>query len=128
MKIQPDSTAGTNAVTRLEGDAFWVAGVRYAGSLLIPWAGEVRSWRPPSVETLVEGDFAALLEFDPEVVIFGSGRRLRFVSPALTRSLLERRIGVETMDTAAACRTFNVLVGEGRRVLAALLGIAGGDA
>ena len=54
-------------------------------------------------------------------MIFGSGARLRFVAPSLLRALIERRIGVETMDTAAACRTYNVLVGERRPVVAALL-------
>jgi uncharacterized protein len=54
-------------------------------------------------------------------VIFGSGARLRFAPPAWLRALIERRIGVETMDTAAACRTYNVLVSEGRAVVAALL-------
>ena len=55
------------------------------------------------------------------MVIFGSGAKLRFVSPALLRGLIERGIGVETMDTAAACRTYNILAQEGRRVVAALL-------
>jgi len=54
-------------------------------------------------------------------VIFGSGQRLRFVSPALLRGLITRGIGVETMDTIAACRTYNILAQEGRRVVAALL-------
>jgi len=54
-------------------------------------------------------------------VIFGSGRRLRFAHPSLLRPLIERRIGIETMDTAAACRTYNVLVSERRSVVAALL-------
>jgi uncharacterized protein len=54
-------------------------------------------------------------------VIFGSGARLQFVKPALYRSLIERGIGMETMDTAAACRTYNVLAAEGRMVVAALL-------
>ena len=58
---------------------------------------------------------------DLQVVIFGSGAKLRFVSPALLRGLIERGIGVETMDTAAACRTYNILAQEGRRVVAALL-------
>ena len=57
----------------------------------------------------------------PELVIFGSGARLRFPAPGLLRDLIERRIGVETMDTAAACRTYNVLASEGRSVVAALL-------
>ena len=55
------------------------------------------------------------------LVLFGSGRRLRFPRPEWLRPLIERRIGVETMDTAAACRTYNVLGGEGRLVVAALL-------
>jgi uncharacterized protein len=54
-------------------------------------------------------------------VIFGSGARLRFVSPTLYRALIDARIGLETMDSAAACRTYNVLAAEGRSVLAALL-------
>ena len=54
-------------------------------------------------------------------LLLGSGRRLRFVAPALLASLIARRVGVETMDTAAACRTYNILAGEGRRVVAALL-------
>ena len=66
-------------------------------------------------------NFESLLAMQPELVIFGSGERLRFAAPALMASLFERRIGVETMDTAAACRTFNVLAGERRRVVAALL-------
>ena len=61
------------------------------------------------------------MELKPELVIFGSGSRIRFVRPALLRALIERRIGIETMDTGAACRTYNVLLAEGRSVLAALL-------
>ena len=125
MKFQPDSIAGTNAVTRLGQGEVWIGGARHAGSLLVPWAGDVRPWRPRDVDALTVEDFAAVLELDPEVVVFGSGATQRFVSPGLTHVLLERRIGVETMDTAAACRTFNVLVSEGRRAVAALLGTAG---
>ena len=65
--------------------------------------------------------FEAILALQPELVIFGSGARLKFVSPALLRALIDRRIGVETMDTPAACRTYNVLVSEGRSAVAALL-------
>ena len=54
-------------------------------------------------------------------MIFGSGSRIRFVKPALMRPLIDARIGIETMDTAAACRTYNVLLSEAREVVAALL-------
>ena len=73
------------------------------------------------VADLQAAHFEALLALRPELVIFGSGSRLSFVKPALMRALIERRIGVETMDTPAACRTFNVLVSEGRSAVAALL-------
>jgi uncharacterized protein len=62
-----------------------------------------------------------LLRLRPELVVFGSGARLRFPPTALLRSLIDARIGIETMDTAAACRTYNVLASERRAVVAALL-------
>ena len=64
---------------------------------------------------------ALMLALAPELVVFGSGARLRFPPPAWLQPLMARRIGVETMDTAAACRTYNVLAAEGRAVVAALL-------
>ena len=78
-------------------------------------------WASAGYEALVDGDFAALLVHEPELVLFGSGERQRFPHPRLLRSLIDARIGVETMATRAACRTFNILSGEGRRVVAALI-------
>ena len=78
-------------------------------------------WNAPSFESLGAEHFARLAALKPELVIFGSGPRLRFPPAALLRPLIEARIGVETMDTAAACRTYNVLLAEGRSVVAALL-------
>ena len=121
MKFQPDQLPGTNVITRHDGDALWVGNTRFAHSLLVPWQGLVLPWAPARPEDLREADFEALLALQPELVIFGSGPRHRFVSPALMRALIARRIGVETMDTAAACRTYNVLVTEGRSAVAALL-------
>ncbi|WP_199873395.1 Mth938-like domain-containing protein [Ideonella sp. A 288] len=121
MKFQPDVLAGTNVVTRIDADALWIGNQRFSHSLMVPWTGMVKPWRPSTPEELAADDFDALLELRPELVIFGSGPRLRFVSPAFMRGLIERRIGVETMDTGAACRTFNVLVSEGRSAVAALL-------
>jgi len=121
MKFQPDTLAGTNVVTRHDATALWVGSTRFSRSILVPWRGTVLPWAPRTVAELRAEDFEAVLALQPELVIFGSGPRLRFVSPALTRALIERRIGVETMDTAAACRTYNVLVAEGRSAVAALL-------
>jgi uncharacterized protein len=121
MKFQPDSLAGTNAISRHEPGAVWISGTRWAQSVLVPWRGAVRPWRPESLDGLAASDFARVLMLEPELVIFGSGDRLRFIAPALYRALIEARVGVETMDTAAACRTYNVLASEGRSVVAALL-------
>jgi len=121
MKFQPDDAPGVNLITRHESGAVWVGATRHAGSLLVPWAGAVRAWPVATLEDLSAAHFEAIAALEPEVVIFGSGARLRFAPPALLRALIDRRIGVETMDTSAACRTYNVLASEGRLALAALL-------
>ena len=110
-----------NAISRHDAQGVWVNAERHGASVLVPWRGDVQAWPASSLEDLTAAHFEQVLALDPELVIFGSGERLRFVSAALTRSLIERRIGVETMDTAAACRTYNVLASEGRSVVAALL-------
>ena len=121
MKFQPDILTGVNTVTRLEPGRLWVGGTAYQSSLLVPWTGPVQAWAATCFDDLTAAHFHDLLRLDPEIVIFGSGLRLRFPAPALLRSLIERGIGVETMDTSAACRTYNVLVSESRSVVAALL-------
>ena len=121
MKFQPDTLDGVNNITRYDVDNLRVNADLHTASVLVPWVGQARDWNASRVEELTQAHFDALLAFDPEVVIFGSGPRLRFVSPALYRSLIDRRIGVETMDSGAACRTYTVLANEGRRVVAAIL-------
>jgi uncharacterized protein len=121
VKFQPDLLAGTNVITRHDPDALWVGPTRFGHSLIVPWQGMVQRWAPARPDELDAEHFETLLALQPELVIFGSGPRLKFVSPALLRALIERRIGVETMDTPAACRTYNVLVSEGRSAVAALL-------
>ena len=121
MKIQPDRLEGVNAISRHDPGHVWVNAERHDSSLLVPWRGEVQAWPVHRLEDLTADHFARLLGLKPELVIFGSGARLRFVPAALSRSLIERGIGMETMDTAAACRTYNVLASEGRSVVAALL-------
>ncbi len=121
MKFQPDTLDGVNNITRYDVDNLRVNADLYTTSVLVPWVGQATDWNASSVEHLTQAHFDALLEFDPEVVIFGSGPKLKFVSPELYRNLIARRIGVETMDSGAACRTYTVLANEGRRVVAAIL-------
>ncbi len=121
MKIQPDRLEGTNVISRHELGRVWVNADLFEHSLLVPWRGVVQSWPVQRLEDLTEDHFAQVLDLGPELVIFGSGERLRFVRPALSRALIARGVGMETMDTVAACRTYNVLASEGRSVVAALL-------
>lgn len=121
MKFQPDHLEGVNSISRVEPGRLWVNGSAYTASVLVPWRGQPVAWPVGSVAELTAEHFQQVLALQPELVIFGSGPQLRFVSPALQRALIERRIGVETMDTPAACRTYNVLASEGRSVVAALL-------
>jgi uncharacterized protein len=121
LKFQPDHLDGVNAVSRLEAGRLWVHNAPFTHSVLLPWRGEVQPWPASLPPDLTPAHFESVLGYGPELVLFGSGEKLRFIAPGLYRCLIERRIGFETMDTAAACRTFNVLASEGRKVLAALL-------
>ena len=121
MKLQPDRIEGVNAITAFAPGTVRINATSYTTSLLLPWRGEVLLWPCQAFEALTPAHFEQVLALQPELVIFGSGMRLRFVAPGLLRALIDQRIGVETMDTAAACRTYNVLAGEGRAVVAALL-------
>jgi uncharacterized protein len=121
LKLNAERIEGTNAIARHGPDGVLVNGVQHTQSVIVPWTGLVAAWPVARFEDLQAEHFTALAEHTPELVIFGSGARLRFPAASVLRSLIERRIGVETMDTAAACRTYNVLLSEGRAVLAALL-------
>lgn len=124
MKLQPDPLDVQSILGYGPG---WV-GLGHKGvaekierSIVIGSRGEKFDWHCTRFEQLTAEHFAVLAKTQPELVIFGSGARLRFPSPALLRALMEQRIGLETMDTLAACRTYNILAGEGRQVIAALL-------
>lgn len=124
MKLQPDRLDVQSILGYGPG---WI-GLGHQGvaekvehSVVIGSRGEKFDWACSRFEDLTEAHFLQLLEAKPELVIFGSGERLRFPPPAFLRGLMAARIGVETMDTIAACRTYNILASEGRKVLAALL-------
>jgi uncharacterized protein len=120
MKLQPDRIETLSVQAHGPG---WVmvSGEQYTQSVVLSSAGQVLNWACNSLDEAQSEHFETLLQFNPEVVVFGSGHRLRFVKPALLRALIDAGVGVETMDTPAAARTFNILAGEGRRVVAALI-------
>ena len=120
MKLTPDATTGYS-IHSYGADWINVNGERYTDSILLGANQAPVAWNCPNFEALGPDHFAQLLDFKPEMVVFGSGSRLRFPPPMWLQNLYAQRIGVETMDTQAACRTFNFLVAEGRVVVAALL-------
>ena len=126
MKMRADRMEGQNAIARHGPGGVVVNGVEHTQSVVVPWHGDVVAWNVDSIDSLGAEDFARVAALKPELVIFGSGSHLRFLRPALLRPLIEAGIGIETMDTAAACRTYNVLLAESRSVVAALLFDASG--
>lgn len=121
MKLHPDRINALNTVTAYGSGWFEINRVRHEGALLLMPEGEVRRWEIESYETLSAADFEALAGLGAEIVLLGTGTQHRIPHPRLTAALSRAGVGVEAMDSSAACRTYNILMGEGRRVLAALL-------
>ena len=120
MKLHPDKF-DVPAITGYGPGWIGLNGERISASVVISSRGQRLEWSCDSFSALTAAHFEQLAGFDPELVLFGSGRQLRFPPPAWLAGLMARRIGLETMDTEAACRTYNVLASEGRNVVAALL-------
>lgn len=121
MKLHLANAAGMNLFTGYGKSYVEINRQRYENSLIVLPGKIVKDWEIASFEHLATAHFEFLASLAPEIVLLGTGTRLRFPAPALTRSLVTAQIGLEIMDTAAACRTYNILATEGRKVAAALL-------
>jgi uncharacterized protein len=128
MKLQPDKT--DTQIIHAYGPGWVSVGSIVGGvptlekithSIVIGSRGERLTLPGVGFDQLSAELFDTFAQFKPELIIFGSGGKLRFPSPALQRALMAARIGLETMDTLAACRTYNILAGEGRHVLGVFL-------
>lgn len=93
-----------------------VNGTRYEGSVLVNGNQAEADWAPQGFDGLDAAQFEKLANTGAEIVLFGSGDRQRFPRPELLKPLIAKGIGLEVMDTKAACRTYNILVAEGRHV------------
>ncbi len=120
MKFQPDKS-DTLTVTGYGPGWIAVDKQTHDYSLILCANGTLQPWNCTSFADLGPTHFEQLTHFGVETIIFGSGKLLRFPPPAWLAPLISQRIGFETMDTPAACRTYNVLAGEGRKVLLAAL-------
>ncbi len=120
MKMQPDRSE-VQTISGYGPGWIGVGTEKITSSVIIASDGTRIAWPALRFEELGAEHFAQLAQLPCEVVIFGSGARIRFAKPAWLAPLMARRIGLETMDTPAACRTYNILAQEGRSVAAALL-------
>jgi uncharacterized protein len=115
------STATGNVVTGLGPGWIRIGAEEYRENVVLSSGAVATGWAAAGFDGLTAEDFAQLLAQKPEVVLFGAGPAIRFPHPRLTSALTDAGVGVEVMDTPAACRTFNILTAEGRSVVAALL-------
>ena len=120
MKLQPDIIS-VQSISGYGPGWIGVGGEKITRSVIIGSGGERLTWGCNCFEELGTEHFAQLADMNTELVIFGSGKRLRFPQAAWIKPLIDKQTGIETMDTEAACRTYNILAAEGRRVVAALL-------
>ena len=122
MKLHVQAPTDSNTVTGYGADYIEINRVRHGGSLIVTPDGPVRAWEAPDFEQLRREHLDSLLALRPELLLIGTGSVQRFLHPVLTQTLMHAGVGFEVMDTAAACRTFNILMAEGRRVVGAFLG------
>lgn len=120
MKIQPD-VIRVQAISGYGPGWIGFGNEKITVSVVIGSRGERFNWACNRFEDLTEEHFAQLAAMDTDLIIFGSGDRIRFPKGSWIKPLIDKQTGIETMDTQAACRTYNILAGEGRNVAVALL-------
>ena len=121
MKLHSTQTQQYQTVTGYEDDWIEINAQRFSHSLVVLPESVPQPWQVKDFEDLQPSDFELLGSMKPDLVILGTGQRQRFASARLTAQLMAQRVGVEFMDNQAACRTYNILMAEGRKVALAVI-------
>jgi len=122
MKLHLNAAADQLLFTGYGSDHVLINGHRHESSLLLSARGvEIAPWVGLRFEALTSAHFEWVAHRELDILLLGTGTRLRFPHPSLTRALVAARIGLEVMDIGALCRTYNILIAEGRSVGAAVL-------
>lgn len=121
MQLNLNSDPTANTIQGYGDGRVTINGQDISRSVIVTPEQIIADWPPQSFEELEASHFDIIMELKPEIVLLGTGDRQHFPHPRLTRSLIRHRVGMEVMNTAAACRTYNIIMAEGRRVAAALL-------
>jgi len=121
MQISLDSPDGAYRILGYDNGVVRINDGAYSVSVIVAPQTLVTEWGPRAVGELSDRHMNAIRELDPEVVLLGTGSAQHFPARELMRDFLQAGVGMEVMDTASACRTYNLLMSEGRRVVAALI-------
>jgi len=121
LKLQSDPHSGANTITGYGNGYVEINKIPYAYAVLLSSDGAISNWSAQSFDSLEASHFSQMVDLKPELVLIGTGSRQRFPKPELLKALVQAKIGFEIMNSQAACRTYNILVGEGRQVLLALI-------
>ncbi|MBZ0105591.1 MAG: Mth938-like domain-containing protein [Sulfuricella denitrificans] len=121
MKLHLQTDSSTNLFTAYDAGYVAVNGIRHDHSLIVLPGQVITEWQPAAPDIMTAEHFNVLADIELEILLLGTGPKLRFPSPRLIHALAQRGIGLEAMDTFAACRTYNILAGDGRKVAAALI-------
>jgi uncharacterized protein len=121
VKLHSDPQSSQNTITGYGIGFLEVNQTPYSHALIVQPEGEVLAWPVKESQDLSEDHFSMISALLPELVIVGTGKKQVFLNPKILQPLIKAKIGFEMMDSQAACRTYNILMGEGRKVLAAIL-------
>ena len=121
MELQLENHPSGNHVESFADNAVLIGGVRYTDSLIVTPEQVVRDWPPQHPDQLTADDFRMILALEPELILVGTGNALRFPDCVILKGVIRAGIGVDFMDSYAACRTYNILAAEGRNVAAGII-------
>ena len=121
MKLHLTQSEGNQLITAYESGTISINHQRYTQSLIVLPTEIISDWHVTAFDALDSAHFERLASLSPEVVLLGTGEKHRFIHPLLIQTLTTKNIPVECMTTDAACRTYNILMSEGRKVAAALI-------
>ena len=121
MKLHLTQADGENLITAYSEQSISVNHQRFEHSLIVAPTKLISDWKTSAFKQLQESDFEKIASLNPEVVLLGTGKQHQFIHPRLIKALTEANIAVECMSTDAACRTYNILMSEGRKVVGALI-------
>ncbi|AJC50555.1 Mth938-like domain-containing protein [Coxiella endosymbiont of Amblyomma americanum] len=121
MLLTEDFSVGNYHIIAYDAGSVTINKKLYTENVIVSPFGLIENWEPKSLEDIQPEHFCDVLSLNPEVVILGTGKKCVFLSQEKSKLFLHQRIGIECMDTGAACRTYVALVSEGRKTVAALI-------